>query len=512
MTTPIGTFTVRDEPTIRDAWLRTVYNMFVINGYPAPNILPGSELYIRATAFARQLTVVESNGTIAVNNQMPDSATGDAFARWMSILGLSQRGNGGSAGLVTISCSQTTTIIAGTQLVDSAGLLYQVTNSSSYSNNQQVPIKAVSGGISTNHTNGDVLKWVVPPPFCSPTVVVGIPGGGDGLVGGVDVETVETARSRMMLRFQNPMGGGNWTTFSLLAAQASPLVQQAFVYPAANGPGTVHVAVVGYASSLAASNARNRDIASSVMTGAILPFMTGNVAEYAEVVVTTVANQPVDIALGLNLPASPAASPPGPGGGWLDAQPWPYNSTGASTFKCTATSVASSTVFTVDAPTAPVPGVSRIAWIDPSTWQLNTATVTSFTGSTGAYTLTIDTPWPNLATSFVTYGGAYVFPQSVNQDTYVAAALSAFASMGPGEKTDAAGLLSRAARKPLPTTLFPYSLGNQFLQVVTDSDNLIAATSWLYRSAASPYVPDLPALIGDPPKIFVPRNIGFYST
>ena len=92
------------------------------------------------------------------------------------------------------------------------------------------------------------------------------------------------------------------------------------------------------------------------------------------------------------------------------------------------------------------------------------------------------------------------------------AILGAFASMGPGEKTSAAGLLSRASRKPLPTTQSPYVLGNFQLQAVTDSDPNVIATSWYYRSVASPYVPDLPGVISGAPSIFVPRNISFYPT
>ena len=307
------------------------------------------------------------------------------------------------------------------------------------------------------------------------------------------------------------MGGGNWTTFALLTAASTPVVQAAFVYPAANGPGTVHVACVAYASTLAASNARNRDVAASVMTSTVIPFVTGNVAEYAEIVVTTVTNQVVDVAVGLSLPSAPAATPPGPGGGWLDGLPWPSNSTGAASFKCSITAVASTSQFTCDAPTAPIPGVSRIAWLDPSTWNLNTATVIAFTGTTGAYVCEIDTPWTNLITSFATYTVLFVFPQMVNQTTYVTALLSAFAAMGPGEKTAAAGLLSRASRKPLPTTQFPYVLGNSQLQAITNSDPNVTASTWYYRGGLSaPYAPTLPGSIANPPGIFVPRNISFY--
>src|SRR5438105_4255577 len=101
-----GTFATRDEAAIRHALLRTVVNGFPQWGLPGPNPPPGSEIYIRATAFARQLTVTEANGVVSVNNQMPDSAGGTYLQRWLSVLGLSQRPAGGSAGNIAIFCTQ----------------------------------------------------------------------------------------------------------------------------------------------------------------------------------------------------------------------------------------------------------------------------------------------------------------------------------------------------------------------------------------------------------------------
>ena len=515
MTTPNASFVVRDESTIQAAWLRTYQNGFSQYGLTPPNILPGSEAYIRARAFARQLTVTESNGVVSVQNQMPDSAQGDYLGRWLSLLGLGIRPAGGSAGNITCNATQATTIPVGALLLDATGLVYAVAVGAVYQPNQQVPVVSLSGGVATNHANGDVLTWVIPPAFCANTAVVGLPGAEDGLVGGVDAEDPENARSRMVLRLQNPMGGGNWTTFFLLGAASTPVVRAFYVYPAANGPGTVHCAAVGYASTLAASNARNRDVAAAVMNSTVTPFVTGNVAEHAEIVITTVVNQPVDVAIGLSLPAAPAASPPGPGGGWLDGSPWPANSTGASSFKCSITGVTTSTIFTCDAPTPPISGVSRIAWLDPLTWNLYSATVLGYTGTSGAYVVTIDTPFVNLAASFVAIGVLFVFPQMVNQALYVAALLGALATMGPGEKTNAAGLISRASRKPLPTTQDPYVLGNSQLQAITDSDSNVIASAWYWRGTlagalASPYAPNLPGAIASPPSIFTPQNCGWY--
>ena len=89
---------------------------------------------------------------------------------------------------------------------------------------------------------------------------------------------------------------------------------------------------------------------------------------------------------------------------------------------------------------------------------------------------------------------------------YVKAALDAFAGLGPGEKTDAAGLLPRAKRRPLTVESWPSSLNQRFLQAFIGRSEVFAS-GYLYREHTDP---PLPALISDAPHIIVPRYLGFY--
>lgn len=501
MPTAIKSFTVKDPLTVRDDMLRSYRNMMINRGVPNPQIGPGSDAFIWCTILANEIAVNNANLIIKADAQMVDTATGADLDRIGKTLGgLARRGAVGSNGRGTFGSSATSLIPTGAQLIDVAGLRYQVPTGGTYANGAVIPIAAIDTGSGTNQINGTVLRWVVAPPYAQPTVTVGAFGGSDGLVGGLDAENDETFRARILARLQNPPGAGNWSQIAGIAEASTPNVQKAFVYPAANGPGTVHVAVTAAATSVAASNARNRDVDSLTMSAIVSPYITGNVAEYVEVVVTTVTNVPTDMSIGLTLPAAPNATPPGPGGGWLDGTPWPAISGTGSTF-VSVTAVTSSTLFTVNAPTAPTAGVSRIAFLDPNTWTINTAKVLSFSGTTGAYVITIDTPFPNIAT------GNYIFPQAQNQQTYVTALLSALALMGPGEKTSAAGLLPRALRKPFPQVAWPYSLGDSQLRAITNSGTEVIGTSWYARSTTTPA---LPGSISNPPNIIVPRNIGFY--
>ena len=498
MTIPIKSIFVKDPITARDDMIRTYKNALINRGVPAPQVGPGTEPFVLFTAIANELAVANANVQIAADNQMPDTATGANLDRQLLVYGQPRRSAAGSVGRATFTSSATSLIPAGGQLLDTAGLRFQATLGGSVANGATFAISAIDTGKTTNHANGDVLRWVSQPPYSSPTVTVGALGGGDGLTGGVDTEDDPTAQARLLNYLANPPGGGNWSQVALFATQSSPNVQAATVYPGVNGPSTVHVAVWTYATSVAAANAKNRDVDTTTLTSVVTPYIQGLLAEYAEVTVTTVTNVPTDAAIGLALPASPLASPPGPGGGWLDGAPWPTPLAGV----CTVTAVTSSTVFTVTSNTVPTDNVSRIAFIDPTTWTLYTAKVLLHTG-TGPYVITVDTPWPNIAI------GNYVFPQAVNTQTYVNSILQAFAQMGPGEKvlSTNSGYV-RGYRHPLPSQAYPYTLGPVQLQVITNNSSEVLSTSFVSQSQTTPAVP---GAVANPPSIITPRNIGIYA-
>lgn len=511
MTFQIGQFTTKTPDEIRDDYLRTVRNGLIQQGITNPQLGPGSDEYRYATALGNELAPIYANTVIKADAQMPDTATGVAPAgqnvgadlqREMAIYGLSPRAAAPSAGPITLDCSATTIIPSGAQLVDAAGLRFQVLTPGSYSDGSLVQIVAGAAGAATNHNAGDVLTWVSAPPYCASKQTVGSPGqtpGTPALTGGADAENNDTARARLLAHIQDPPGSGNASQLNKFATDSSTIVQASSCYPALGGPSTAHVAVVGYASA----TDKNRDVDATVMTGIVEPYILGQDPEFTAITVTTVANQQVDVAIGLTLPNSPQAAPPGPGGGWVDGTPWPAIS-GVQTY-ANVTAVASSQQFTVNAPTSPTAGVSHVCMLDPVTWTLRRATVLTASGSAGAYVVTIDTPFPNVTASGGT--GSLIFPDATNMQTYVDALLDAFALMGPGEKTSNATVLGRAFRHPPPQISWPYSLGASQLKAIESTGDEVLDTDYYYRSATTPTVP---GSINDPPNILVPRNLAFY--
>lgn len=520
MTTPLFTYAVKSNVDVRNDILRTIKNGLISIGIPNPNVGPNSDYFLTATALGNEVAVGLANITISVDQNMPDTATGDGLDRWLNILGLSRRPAIGSSGVVTLSTSitGTTLVVTGSQLIDAVGLRYQVAVGGSYANGAPIPVAAIDTGKATNHANGDTLTWVTAPPFAASTVSVGTTGGTDGLTGGFDSEVGidEPPRARLLSALQNPPKGGNSADVVLFCEQSTPIVQSAWCYPALLGPGTTFAAVAAQPQTTAplSATSKSRQISATLLTGTIQPFVQGQLPEHVFSVVASVVDQPVDVAIQLSLPSAPTASPPGTGGGWLDGSPWPQSVGG--TAACAVTAVTSSTVFTVNATTAPQDGVSHIAWLAPSTgtlpWTLFTAMVVSHSGTSGAYVITIDTPMPGIA------NGNYIWPQAAQQLNYVNAMLLAFSLMGPGEWTSNPAVKARAFRHPIPSQQWPYSLGAQQLKLIINSGPEVLDAQYIFRSATTPTVPATVTvdtttgnLTSAAVNIFVPRNLGFYA-
>jgi hypothetical protein len=504
MPQPIYTFAAPLVSTMRDNMLRTWANGIAANNPngPAPDIAPGSDMYILCSAVATELAPAMANTVISSDENMPDTCTfeGGGLQRWMGAVGLSRNPAIGSSGNITFSSSVATSpgvfIPTGAQLQDTSQQLYQVIVGGDYYDQQQIPITSLSLGAGTVHANGDTLTWVNGPPFSAKTVQVGSPGGSDGLTGGADAEDTPTGRTRLLTRLQNPPSSGNWSATVGFAESSTPAVEKAFCYPAAQGPATTHVAV----TSRATPTLRTRDVPTTVLNATVIPFTQGLLPEHVYSLITTVNNVTANASVLLSIPSAPTASPPGPGGGWINGTPWPSSIGG--TAPVTSSTVVSSTHFTVNATTAPQAGVTQVSYLDPTTWTLYTAIVTAVSGTSGAYVITLSAPFVNVAI------GSVIFPASQNQAVYVAAFLAAFAAMGPGEKTTLAAVLPRAFRHPTPAGSWPNTLGPNVLKAINSCSAEVLDVQWVYRSSTTTPVP---VSILYPPSILVPGNLGLYA-
>jgi hypothetical protein len=216
------------------------------------------------------------------------------------------------------------------------------------------------------------------------------------------------------------------------------------------------------------------------------------------------------ITLAIAIPPATTASPPGPGGGWIDGTPWPDR--GATNYGTTVQSVTNSTTFVVDATAAPTPGVSRVSCVVGPDWIVRTARVLTVSGSTGAWTITIDVAFPGVVV------GTPLWPAATNAQTYVNAVLAQYAIMGPGEKTTNTSSLVRGYRHPRPSLAWPSGLGPHMLSAVVRSAVEVTSVEYLLRQDSFGFLygssgvltPPVPASITAAPNIYVPFYMSFY--
>jgi uncharacterized phage protein gp47/JayE len=488
-----STFTVKTAEDIRDDILRTYRAGLIRIGVTNPNVTPGSDIYVLAQAIGDQLEVAMANAQVKADAMMPDTATATDLDRLLAVYALTRRVAAGSSGNVVMNSSAPSTVIAGTQLVDGAGLRFTVTTGGTYANGATVPVAATDVGAITNHSSGDTLKWSRSPPYSASTALV----AAGGLTGGVNDEDDETARARLYGLLRNPPGTGNCTHIAQIAEASTTKVQKAFVYPALLGPGNFGVTVIGYPDPVT----KSRAIDPTTVANLVAPYIIGRSPEHADALVTGSNDVSFDVSLALSLPASPRASTPGPGGGWTDGTSWPRNVNSTSTFRCLVTAVTSSTSFTVDAPSSPIAGVTQVCWLSPLTWTTYTAKVLTVSGSAGAYAVTLDAPFAGIAV------GNAVSPNATNADAYFQDVLAFFAGMGPGEQASLT-TGSRYFRHPTPAQSWPNTVNALLLRQLTTDHTDVQSAQFLFRTSTAPPSGNG---AGYNPGIYIPGNIAFYE-
>lgn len=484
---------IKSKDQIRDDMLATYREGLIAAGIANPVTTKGTEVFNKFEAYAQQIFVAAANIPAAVDESLEDTALLN-LGRLAAMRELSLRAAGGSRGDVfpVVVIAGPVLIPAGSTLIDGQGLRYRATLGGPIENGDPLTVEALDTGAATNRAPDTTVTFESPPLYVEPKALVG-PGG---LRFGVDAEDLEGLRERTLERMRHPRNGVNWSTFTA-AAEQSTAVQKGFAYQACNGPSTVHVAVVGSPTA----EVKNRDVDAITMTVEVAPQVAGVTFSFVEVVTTTVINEPVDISIGLAIPNSPAANPPGAGGGWIDAVPFPVLATPGY---AAVSAVVSSVEIEVSSDFPPVVGAS-VSWVSVDDWKLHTAEIVSFTG-TNPYTVILSTPFTSDGGVDIAFGD-WVFPSSENGAAYLENLFAAFARLGPGEKTAIAGFLPRALRKPSPSESWPYEMKSPFLKLFGGDIEELSDLAFLYRSAITPTIP---ALITDPPRCFVPRQIGFY--
>lgn len=212
--------------------------------------LPGSSTALLRRSLAGVLARAEAGAVHSLygylefiaRQAIPDTAEDEYLIRWASIWLPNGRkpatyANGVNA--VQLTGTVGAVVPVGTFLVRTDGVQFLTLEAVAIgANGAAVSVRAELPGSSSNTAAGVSLSLLQPVTGVRSTALVTSPG----IDGGVEQESYEALRSRLINRIQKPPQGGSKDDYETWALEV-PGVTRAWVYPMQLGPGTVTVIV-----------------------------------------------------------------------------------------------------------------------------------------------------------------------------------------------------------------------------------------------------------------------------
>jgi Baseplate J-like protein len=461
---------------------------------------PGTDWHLLATGMGNIGLLQYANIEIHDSDSDVITATGEHLDRIRENLGLPEIPPSPATGAIVVGPIHAPTVLSNHEFVLPNGKRARVDGTFvGLQGSPEVAIVTIDTGSDVNLATGETVKFVAPP---SGVPVEATVSASAPFSGGTDFEDDERKRERILNRLRNPPAGGNVGHVREIALNALPSLQTAFVYPALGGPGSAKVVLVRAIDP--PNDSFGRTFADSA-TNIVRSALHAELPSPMEIVVQTGAEENVDIAMTMTLPAAVTAG--GDGTGWLDDTPWPPLS--AQT-RVTISATTSGTFITVDAATttAPIAGQTRIAWWSIRDRKFHVRLVTGVSGSAGAWALTLDSALTDIDNNTAAIGD-YISAPATSTEAYGDTFLGATGGLGPGENTSDSFRLPRARRHPFTNEEWPSDLTVRQLKAMLDVHPEITDAAWSYRSATSPTTPGAAATA---PNVFVLRHFGIYPT
>ena len=494
-----GSLILPTRDQLRTWWLRD-YSL----RNPSARVDKGSEPYLKASVYADAAVPVYANSLLIARNTSRQTMVGSALDVEAQALGTQRFGAVGASGAFTISASSGGTTIFAGDVITVGAYSYQCTQTGIYADQSSVPVQGISTGPATNQNPGTIGTWQIPRQGCAASATVTTQVDGTGLDGGHDVETDDELRSRLNYLAANPPASGNDAQIQQLAGQCPGLsIQQAFTYPAIQGPGSTSVAF-----TLRATTAGGVRIPNATQIALMAAWLQGPGQLPADLSITVATIVPNLVNVVLRPTWAPSAQ------GWYDVTPWPaWTSVGSEPQIATpSTGTASPTYFRIiNAATAPSVG-QNIAVFDLPNLTFRQKRVLSYTtDGSGGYDITVDTSNGVSDTSYTPAAGQFVCPWSASLQTLVLPIISYFASLGPGEMVSSfLDPGSRQRRQPASPAAWPSPLAARILAGPTNTPlavvgavptpqppSLATLSSLLDVSVQEPMLP-YPAPVGSP--------------
>ena len=164
-----------------------------------------------------------------------DTSDGAWLERWASIWGITRNAATFATGSITFTGANGALIPSGSVLAAYDGVLYATTADATIASGTAVAsIVAVVAGLRGTRLSGQTFTLQSPVSGVTASATAG------AMTGGVNIETDDSLRSRLLTRIRKPPQGG--CSYDYLAwALAVPGVTRAWVYSLELGPGTVTV-------------------------------------------------------------------------------------------------------------------------------------------------------------------------------------------------------------------------------------------------------------------------------
>ena len=165
------------------------------------------------------------------------TADGEALEQHASIWGVTRNPAALATGTVTFAGNNGTIVPQGSQMQRSDGVTFvSVAAQTVAAGNVTIPVQSTSPSATANTEGGTQLIFTTPIAGVSGTGAVDV----GGIVGGLDVESDEGLRQRVLNRIQRPPQGGSNSDFVSWALE-NPGVTRAWVVGQEYGAGTVTV-------------------------------------------------------------------------------------------------------------------------------------------------------------------------------------------------------------------------------------------------------------------------------
>ncbi len=224
-----------------------VFGLFISDyagAQPDKNVARGSDPYRLGRVVSGAIWNLLAKLLFFDKQRLPDTAQAANLERWGGVYNFLRKAAQGSSKVEGLRCTGVigAAVTVGSELTHADGTVYEVTSAAAVigaGGYVDVDVEAVSTGLATNKSVGEVLTFTSPPTDVDAEASVVIQ-----FTDGLDIEDYEAYRARLLAHLGDPPEGGAIHDYEEWAKRIAG-VTSAYVWAHRRGAGTIDVAVLG---------------------------------------------------------------------------------------------------------------------------------------------------------------------------------------------------------------------------------------------------------------------------